>query len=197
MGRARGPRKAGRRPTAPRLQFRACAGGKLAYQSPALPRVMVAHASSFENSFGFILSDISRLARKEFDRRVRDLRLTRAQWLVLVHLDRRPGCTQSDLAEAMQMQKITVSRHAGRLVRAGWIERRDHSEDRRAYHLYVSRKAEPIIEQLTALADRLRAEIMRGLAAPRRDALVADLLHIKSNLLRMDADARRRSDEEN
>ena len=46
-------------------------------------------------------------------------------------------------------------------------------------------------EQLTALADQLRAEIMRGLAAPRRDALIADLLHIKSNLVRMDADARR------
>ena len=158
---------------------------------------MVAHASSFEHSFGFILSDISRLARKEFDRRVRDLRLTRAQWLVLVHLDRRPGCTQSDLAEAMQMQKITVSRHAGRLVRAGWIERRDHADDGRAYRLYVSRRAMPLIDKLAAVADTMRAEYLAGLAPRRRDALIADLLHIKSNLLRMDADARRRSDEEN
>src|SRR5688572_3998508 len=111
---------------------------------------MVARTSSFENSLGFILSDISRLARKEFDRRVRDLRVTRAQWLVLLHLARRPGCTQSDLAEAMQMQKITVGRHVDRLVRAGWIARRDHTEDARAYHLYLSRKAEPVIAQLTA-----------------------------------------------
>jgi hypothetical protein len=70
---------------------------------------MVARTFSFEQSFGFILSDISRLARKEFDRRVRNLNVTRAQWLVLLHLARRPGCTQSDLADAMQMQKITVS----------------------------------------------------------------------------------------
>src|SRR6185436_4733388 len=108
---------------------------------------MVAHRTAFENSLGFILSDISRLARKEFDRRVRELRVTRAQWLVLMHLARRPGCTQSELADAMQMQKITVSRHAGRLVRAGWIERRDAADDARAYHLYVSRKAQPILER--------------------------------------------------
>ena len=158
---------------------------------------MVARASSFEHSFGFILSDISRLARKEFDRRVRELRVTRAQWLVLLHLARRPGCTQSELADAMQMQKVTVSRHARRLVRAGWIERRDHLEDARAYHLYVARKAEPIIERLAAVAEAMRLEYMQGLSGPRRAALIHDLLHIKSNFLRMDAEARRRCHEEN
>jgi DNA-binding MarR family transcriptional regulator len=152
---------------------------------------MVARTPSFEHNFGFILSDISRLARKEFDRRVRNLGVTRAQWLVLLHLARRPGCTQSDLADAMQMQKITVGRHAERLVRAGWIERRDHADDARAYHLYLSRKAEPVIARLTAVAEEMRGEFMQGLSGGRRDALISDLLHIKTNLLRMDADARR------
>lgn len=153
---------------------------------------MVAHTPSFERSLGFILSDISRLARTEFDRRVRSLGVTRAQWLVLAHLARRPGCTQSELAEAMQMQKITVGRHADRLVRSGWIERRDHADDGRAYHLFLSHTAQPLIENLTAIAEEMREEYMRGLSDARREALISDLLHIKSNLLRMDADARRR-----
>ena len=152
---------------------------------------MVTRTSTWERSLGFILSDISRLARKEFDRRVRDLGVTRAQWLVLLHLARRPGCTQSELADAMQMQKITVSRHAERLVRAGWIERRDQEEDARAYHLYLSRKAEPIIERLASVSEAMRQEYMQGLSGARRDALISDLLKIKTNLLRMDADARR------
>jgi DNA-binding MarR family transcriptional regulator len=152
---------------------------------------MVARTSTWEHSLGFILSDISRLARKEFDRRVRDLGVTRAQWLVLLHLARRPGCTQSELADAMQMQKITVSRHAGRLVRAGWIARRDQANDARAYHLYLSTKAEPIIERLASVSEAMRLEYMQGLSAARRDALITDLLKIKTNLLRMDADARR------
>jgi MarR family transcriptional regulator, transcriptional regulator for hemolysin len=158
---------------------------------------MVAHTPSLELSFGFILSEISRLARNEFDRRVRDLGVTRAQWLVLLHLARRPGCTQSELAEAMQMQKITVSRHADRLVRAGWIARRDHVDDARAYHLYLSRKAQPIIARLAAVAEEMRTEYMRGLSDTRRAALTTDLLHIKSNLLRMHAETRRRCNEDN
>lgn len=158
---------------------------------------MVARGKEFENSLGFILSDISRLARKEFDRRVRDLRVTRAQWLVLMHLARRPGCTQSDLADAMQMQKITVTRHVERLLRAGWVERHDHTEDGRAYHLHLSRKAEPLIDRLTGVADQLRGEYMRGLSAPRRAALIQDLLHIKTNLLRMDAEGRQNGNHEN
>lgn len=158
---------------------------------------MVARSPSFEHSLGFVLSDISRLARKEFDRRVRDLRVTRAQWLVLLHLARRPGCTQSELADAMQMEKITVGRHAERLVRSGLIERRDHARDARAYHLFLSRRAQPLIERLAAVADEMRREFMAGLTEARREALISDLLHIKSNLLRMGADARRRSNETN
>jgi DNA-binding MarR family transcriptional regulator len=154
----------------------------------------MAHApSNFERSLGFILSDISRLARMEFDRRVRDLGVTRSQWLVLLHLTRRPGCTQSDLAEAMQIQKITVSRHVDRLVRARWVERRDHAADGRAYHLYVTRQVRPLIQKLTTVAAGLRREYMEGLSPARREALISDLLLIKSNLARMDADARRRS----
>ena len=158
---------------------------------------MATHPSSFENGFGFLLADINRLARHEFDRRVRDLKLTRAQWLVLMHLARRPGCTQSDLADAMQMQKITVGRHADRLVRAGWIERRDHAADGRAYHLFVSRQAVPLIKKLNTVAEALRSEYLAGLSLRRRDALVADLRHIRSNLARIDATARTNSHDQN
>lgn len=151
---------------------------------------MVARAHPLEPSFGSILNDISRLARKEFDRRVRDLRVTRSQWLVLMHLARQPGCTQSELADAMQLQKITVGRHVERLVNAGWVERRDHATDARAYHLHLSAQAEPLIAQLTQVAEQLRREFMQGLPGGRHDALMTDLLHIKSNLLRMDAETR-------
>ena len=54
---------------------------------------MSAARPSIERNFGFLFADISRLARKEFDRRVRDLGLTRAQWLFLYYLSRQPGCT--------------------------------------------------------------------------------------------------------
>jgi DNA-binding MarR family transcriptional regulator len=90
----------------------------------------------------------------------------------------------------MQLQKITVGRHVERLVRSGWVERRDHATDARAYHLHLTTQAEPLIAKLTAVAEQIRGELMQGLAGARYDALMTDLLQIKSNLLRMTAETR-------
>jgi len=151
---------------------------------------MALRPSTFDRSLGFIFSDISRLARKEFDRRVRDLHLTRSQWLFLYHLARQPGCTQSELAESLQMERISVSRQADRLEKAGWIERRDNQKDGRAYHLHLTPKAERLALRLSVLAGRLREDYLSGLPAARRTALVNDLLQVKTNLLQMEAKAR-------
>jgi len=143
-----------------------------------------------QRNLGFLLADISRLARREFDRRVRDLGLTRAQWLFLYYLARQPGCTQSDLAELLQMQKISVSRQAERLERAGWIQREAHAADGRAYRLWLAPRAGRIIAQLEGRADQLRSDYLKGVALPRRAALVDDLSLIKDNLLRLGAQSR-------
>ncbi len=156
---------------------------------------MASRPDHFDRSLGFILSDISRLARREFDRRVRGLGLTRAQWLFLYHLARRPGSSQSELAESLQMERISVSRQAQRLERAGWIERSDHQHDARAYHLNPTRKAERIVSRLATVAAELRDDYLQGLPAARRESLVDDLLLIKANLLRMESRTNHRTHE--
>lgn len=156
---------------------------KLAYQSPSMPPTR----GQPESHLGFLLADINRLARREFDRRVRPLGLTRAQWLFLFHLGRQPGATQSELAEQLGLEKISVSRQADRLERAGWIERRDHREDGRAYHLFLTPRATRMVAKLDSAAMTLRADYLRGVPPARRTALVADLFRIKANLLALDA----------
>jgi DNA-binding MarR family transcriptional regulator len=136
---------------------------------------------------GFLIADLNRLMRKAFDRRVRHLGLTRSQWLFIAYLAQRPGCTQSELAEMLQLEKITVSRQAERLVKAGWVSRRDHAADGRAYHLHLTPRARRLSERLEAVAADLRADYLRGFSAARRLALRDDLLRIKANLLRLEA----------
>ncbi len=148
---------------------------------------MSAPRPNAERGLGFLLADISRMARKEFDRRVRDLGLTRAQWLFLYYLARQPGCTQSEMAELLQMEKITISRQAQRLELAGWIQRDAHAADARAYHLELTPRAERIIARLDERADRLRNDFLEGISPARRTSLLADLTLIKANLVRLDA----------
>jgi DNA-binding MarR family transcriptional regulator len=153
---------------------------------------MPASPPHVSRQLGFLFADISRLARKEFDRRVKHLGLTRAQWLFLYYLARRPGATQSDLAELLQMEKITISRQAERLEKAGWIERNAHGQDGRAYQLQLAPRAVRMVARLEGFATQLREEYLRGLAPVRRAALLDDLSLIKQNLLQLETAPRRR-----
>jgi MarR family transcriptional regulator, transcriptional regulator for hemolysin len=58
--------------------------------------------------------------------------ITRAQWAVLVRLDRSEGLNQSELAEMLDLQPITLTRLLDKLSDSGLIERRPDPDDRRA-----------------------------------------------------------------
>jgi DNA-binding MarR family transcriptional regulator len=151
---------------------------------------MSAPRPRIERNLGFLFADISRLARREFDRRVRDLGLTRAQWLFLYHLARKPGCSQSELAELLQMKKITISRQAARLEKAGWIKRSDQAGDARAYHLKLTRRATRITRNLERKADGLRDDYLDGISPARLSNLLTELTLIKNNLQRLASQSR-------
>ena len=59
--------------------------------------------------FGFALHDVARLLRTYSDQRARELNMTRAQWAVLVRLQRFQGAKQSELAEMLDLQPITLA----------------------------------------------------------------------------------------
>ena len=84
------------------------------------------------------------------------------------------------------MEKISVSRQAQRLEKAGWIRRADDAADGRAYHLKLTPRAQRVIARLDEWADRLRDDYLQGVSPTRRTSLLADLMLIKANLLRLD-----------
>ena len=59
---------------------------------------------------GFIIGDVSRMLRTVYDRRVEPLGLTRAQWRVLGRISRHEGCTQTELAAELEIEKPTLGR---------------------------------------------------------------------------------------
>lgn len=140
-----------------------------------------------EPAFGFLLHDISRLLRKRFDRRARDLGLTKSQWIVMAHLARHEGIRQSGLADILEIEPITLARHLDRLGEAGWIERRADPADRRAWQLYLTSRARPLLEELGALVDETMEEALNGLKRPDRKRLHHDLMAIRSNLSEREA----------
>lgn len=135
-----------------------------------------------QQSLGFILSDVARMWRRAFNRRVHDLGLTQAQWQALAHISLNRGLRQAQLADILEVQPISVARLVDRMEAAGWICRKPDPADRRAINLYPTQKAEPILSKMQAYAAEVRRFALEGVSEAEQQALRHALMTIKKNL---------------
>ena len=132
---------------------------------------------------GVVISDVARLLRTEFDRRVRRLGITRAQWLVLTRLHRHPGASLSELAERMEVEKATAGRMIDRLVANGWVARRTQRDDRRVKRVYLTPEAERVHKRIWRVAESTVEDALAGLSAQESKQLMALLQRVKKTMV--------------
>ena len=126
--------------------------------------------------------DVARMLKTYADQRGRQFGISRAQWTVLMRLDRFEGLKQSELAEVLDLQPISLTRLLDRLAENGLIERRPDPNDRRANRLYLTPAARPLLEQLAKLGEAMMEELLETIDEPARERLLRDLDAIKDNL---------------
>lgn len=137
---------------------------------------------SLDKSIGFLVTDVSRLLRTDFDRRVRALGMTQVQWRAIAHIARDEGLNQSALAERLEVKPITIARLIDRMEKTGWVRRRPDEADRRATLLFLTAKAKPVLEKLQEHADEAMQAVLQGIGAEGEEALIAGLERMKLNL---------------
>lgn len=130
----------------------------------------------------FTIIDVARMLKTYADQRGRQFGISRAQWGVLVRLDRSEGLKQSELAELLDLQPISLTRLLDRLAKNGLIERRPDPSDRRANRLYLTPAARPLLEQLAGLGRDLMEHVLAGLDLKTNERLLRDLEVMKDNL---------------
>src|SRR3954465_5291645 len=128
------------------------------------------------------LMDVARMLRTYADQRARQFGISRAQWVVLLRLDRSEGLKQSELAEILDLSPISLTRLLDRLAESGLIERRADPNDRRANRLYLTPAARPLLEQLAKLGTDMMDTVLDGLDGKANDQLLRDLTLMKDNL---------------
>src|SRR3954469_10899450 len=136
-----------------------------------------------EEYIGVVISDVARLLRTEFDRRVRRLGITRGQWLVLTRLHRRARASHSELAEMMEVEKATAGRMIDRLVANGWVERRAQPGDRRVKRVYLTPEAERVHKRIWRVAEDTVDTALADLSARESKQLFALLQRVKGTLV--------------
>ena len=136
----------------------------------------------------YLLHDTARLLRVEADKRARATGMTRAQWVLLLRVRDRPGLSQKELSELLEVEPITVARLVDRLEGRGMVERRADPRDRRIWRLHLRPAADPVLKEIEVQRIALRELISAGLDPDTLRAATDGLIRMKVNILAVDRD---------
>jgi MarR family transcriptional regulator, transcriptional regulator for hemolysin len=135
-----------------------------------------------EHYIGYSITDVGRLLRTVFERRVRAFGLTRAQWLVIARVHQRPGLSQSEAADLLEIEKAPAGRLIDRMEAKGWLERRSDPKDRRLKRLHLTGEGKRIHAAIWPIAEATVDAALASLTLAERRNLTSLMKRIKLEL---------------
>jgi MarR family transcriptional regulator for hemolysin len=136
------------------------------------------------DSFGFLVTDVARLIRADFDRVVAEsgLGITPGEARTLAHAARAGLVRQNVLAERMGVEAMTVTGFLDRLEAKQLVERIADPADRRAKLVQVTAAANEVLATINKLTSRVRVAARCGVAPQDWDQFMTVLKTARDNL---------------
>lgn len=135
-----------------------------------------------QESLGFLLTDNLRLTRRIAARYFEQYNMTLAQARALLGVFRWQGIRQVDLADFMEIQPISLARLLDQLAEGGLIERRPDPKDRRAFQLYLTPAAAPMVKLINDASREFQAKALAGFTEEQKEGLLSGLNKLRENL---------------
>jgi MarR family transcriptional regulator for hemolysin len=133
-------------------------------------------------SFMHLVSCISRLNRRLFDKQLKQIGFTRTQWLVLAAIGDAEGLSQTALAQTLSMARAPLGVLIDDLEHGERVERQADPNDRRAKRLFLTRQCKKEFAALSASFDELHNQSLERISLQRRNKLQRGLLQVRDNL---------------
>lgn len=136
------------------------------------------------STFGFLLTDAARLLRARVDRALEEagLGLTPGEARALVFVSHFGPIRQSQLAERMGVEPMTLVGFIDRLEGRGLVVREADPEDRRAKTVRLTPAAQPLVEEIKVVLTRTREEATRNFTPEEIETMRRLLDRMRSNL---------------
>lgn len=131
---------------------------------------------------GALLRDAYQGITRRFALRTHAYGLSPTQWRLLGQVLKTGPKTQAALAEALDVEPISVSRLVDRMVQAGWVRREAHPQDRRARVIVPTAKAEAAAPEVLQVVDEVSEAAMARLTQSEREDLIRMLRQIIETL---------------
>ncbi len=129
------------------------------------------------------IHELSLLVGRLFNHAVKDIGLTRTQWMVLYRLYQDGEQNQTHLANKLSMAKPPLGKVLEKLEADGWITRCQNSKDRRENLVTLTEKVSPLIEPLTKVVTDIGETGVSTLNKKEQAALTRFLVEVRRNLL--------------
>jgi DNA-binding MarR family transcriptional regulator len=124
---------------------------------------------------GNVLALVHRLSSgiaRMFTRRLRrEHGVSVPEWRTMMLVAERPGTTAVDIATIFAMDKMAVTRAVQRLMRTGLVERRQRSEDKRSFSLYLTPRGSELYGELLPSSNERYHELVDVLSQDERRQL--------------------------
>ena len=135
-------------------------------------------------SIAFLTVDLARFFRQAFERAIaaEGFDLTTGEARTLYHVSEAGNARQSDLAERMHVEPMTLSNFLDRLEDKGLICRHPDPADRRAKRVSATRAAAPLVKRVAPLAAGIRNAAVDGLSEAEVEAVRRALQRMRANL---------------
>ena len=131
--------------------------------------------SDLQTHTGFWLRYVSNHVSHAFARKVEDLGVTVAEWVILREMYSADSSAPSELAERTGLTRGAVSKLADRLITKRLISRAYSTEDRRWQTLTLTAAGKRLVPALAKLADANDEEFFACLSVRERSALLDTL----------------------
>lgn len=135
-----------------------------------------------DEHLAFLIHLAAKRLRLAFARRAAEYGLTPSQARALVFLARRPGANLTALAEALEVQPMSVLRVVDDLEEQGMLRREPDPRDRRATKLSLTPAGEGAERLVWQTLDGIVTEATRGMSDGARAGLVHGLKELVAGM---------------
>ncbi|MBE5869098.1 MAG: MarR family transcriptional regulator [Lachnospiraceae bacterium] len=126
---------------------------------------------------------VDRYLRRYIELKVSDTGVYRGQHQILMWMGRNPGCSQTQIAEALEISTAAVTTSLKKLEKGGYIVRQMDREDNRVNQLEITPKGVAVIEQSKHMFQEIDSSMYAGFSREELDQLQKYYERILQNLV--------------
>lgn len=125
---------------------------------------------------------ISLLHRLRVQNLLADTGVWGSQIPILLHVERNPGCTQTDIAEHLGVSSPSIATSIKRLQKSGMLEKRADEADMRRNHIELTERGHCTVARGRACYDQVVGQMLRGFSDNELESLSFLLKRLEENL---------------